>query len=327
MANPIEYCPIWGGEYPAKGQGGPGEGIIKVTDSARAGGAFAVDYEAKDALGSLSAEQKVLLTTWLVEQRRLGIDSPEVTSRVLEYIKTKRPLSVQDRAMGLLRFLAKEAKLVSDFTKIIDLDQSNGRTVDDPASLLTYRAMAWSESSTPRDVFYLRDYLETKGLVSTERPAIWVTVDGYSQIAELEVNVDSSQAFVAMWFNEEMKEAYDKGIEPAIKEAGYSSLRIDRKDYLGKVEDEIIAEIRRSRFLVADFTQGDDGARGGVYYEAGFAQGLDLPVIFTCREDSFDKVHFDTNHFNHIVWSGVPDLKEKLRVRILAVIGQGPKPD
>ncbi len=35
------------------------------------------------------------------------------------------------------------------------------------------------------------------------------------------------------------------------------------------------------RFMIADFT----GHRGGVYFEAGFAHGLGIPVIWTCRED------------------------------------------
>jgi hypothetical protein len=46
-----------------------------------------------------------------------------------------------------------------------------------------------------------------------------------------------------------------------------------------------IAQIRRSKFLIADFTCGqtkDHGehiVRGSVYFEAGFAAGLNLPII------------------------------------------------
>ena len=127
-----------------------------------------------------------------------------------------------------------------------------------------------------------------------------------------------------MWFADGMVEAYGKGIEPGIREAGFNPLRIDQKDHANRIEDEIIAEIRRSRFLVADFTQGEDGARGGVYYEAGFAHGLGLPVIFTCHQHSLDTLHFDTSHYNHIVWSEPDELREKLANRIRAVIGQGP---
>ena len=76
--------------------------------------------------------------------------------------------------------------------------------------------------------------------------------------------------------------------------------------------------------MVADFTQGKTGARGGVYYEAGFAHGLGIPVIFTCRNESLDKVHFDTRQYNHIVWTDPAKLRTDLRNRIAAVIGDGP---
>ena len=128
-----------------------------------------------------------------------------------------------------------------------------------------------------------------------------------------------------MWFDDSMNDVLKNGIEPAIEDAGYKPVRIDRKEHINKIEDEIIAELRRSRFVVADFTHGDDGARGGVYYEAGFAHGLDLPVIFTCREDAVDTLHFDTEHYNHIVWITPEELREKLKNRILAVIGEGPE--
>ena len=111
------------------------------------------------------------------------------------------------------------------------------------------------------------------------------------------------QGFVAMWFDPSMDEVYNDGIEPAIDDAGYEAFRIDRKDFLGKVDDEIVAEIRKSRFVVADFTTTKKaGARGGVYFEAGFAHGLGIPVIHTCRKDRMKDVHFDTNHFNHLTW-------------------------
>ena len=144
--------------------------------------------------------------------------------------------------------------------------------------------------------------------------------------------VNSEQAFVAMWFDESVDEAYEKGIEPAIRDAGYRPLRIDKKEHNNKIDDEIIREIRRSRFVVCDFTCGfvehggerTDFPRGGVYYEAGFAQGLGIPVIWMCRADHIEHVHFDTRQFNHLVWEKPEDLKTKLQNRIGAVIGDGP---
>ena len=67
-------------------------------------------------------------------------------------------------------------------------------------------------------------------------------------------------------------------------------------------------------------------ARGGVYYEAGFAHGLGLQVIFTCRQDVIDKglIHFDTRQYNHIAWNTPEELRKRLADRIAGTIGDGP---
>jgi hypothetical protein len=134
----------------------------------------------------------------------------------------------------------------------------------------------------------------------------------------------STQVFVAMRFNDEMSAIYDNGFVPAISNAGYNPVRIDRKDHDGKIDDAIIAELRLSAFVVADFTYH----RGGVYYEAGFAHGLGKRVIFTCREDDLENLHFDVRQYNTIPWKVSGDLIAPLQNRILAIFGAGAgKPD
>ena len=130
----------------------------------------------------------------------------------------------------------------------------------------------------------------------------------------------SSVGFCAMWFDDEVKPIWTQVIEPAVRSAGYEPLRIDSKQHNGKIDDEIMASIRASRFVVADFT----GNRGGVYYEAGFAHGLGLPVIFMCREG--DDLHFDIRQYNCIFWKAdqLEEAQARLKNRILATLGQGP---
>ncbi|WP_457579227.1 hypothetical protein [Ensifer adhaerens] len=193
--------------------------------------------------------------------------------------------------------------------------------------------MAATEAASFKEVETLIAFAREQGLVWADNNEIRLTFDGYSRLDEVNSkSSSSSQAFVAMWFGSEVAQAYNEGIVPAIKDAGYKPMRIDQKEHNNKIDDEIIAEIRRSRFLVADFTCGlvDSGGkdiaipRGGVYYEAGFAQGLGIPVIWCCRQDHIDHVHFDTRQFNHITWSSPQELREKLRNRIGAVLGDGP---
>ena len=97
------------------------------------------------------------------------------------------------------------------------------------------------------------DYLEEMGWIQGQRSVArsftgGLTVAGHGRLAEQRVNVDSSQVFVAMWFDDSMSEAFENGIEPAILEAGYVPLRIDQKEHVNKIDDEIISELRRSRF-------------------------------------------------------------------------------
>lgn len=131
----------------------------------------------------------------------------------------------------------------------------------------------------------------------------------------------SAVGFCAMWFDPDMAPLWKEVIEPAIRAAGYDPLRIDGKQHNGKIDDEIMASIRVSRFVVSDFT----GNRGGVYYEAGFAHGLGLPVIFMCREG--DELHFDIRQYNCIFWKSTDlgDACLRLTNRIVATLGQGPR--
>ena len=157
--------------------------------------------------------------------------------------------------------------------------------------------------------------------VTSSSTHVKVNLRGLIAMEEDTTAVSSTSAFVAMWFGSEMSDVYDNAIHPAIGANGFEAIRVDRTEHNDKIDDRIVAEIRRSRFLVADFSCGEDGARGGVYYEAGFASGLGKPVIYTVREADLLRVHFDTRQFNHVVWKDTQHLRAALELRIAATIG------
>lgn len=327
MATTID-CPIWGEGYEATATGvwttnKIGEqqvaSIEGTVHSARAGGAYRISVEAQMALrGShMTERQKAWLTTWLIDQRRQGITEPTVLRETVLSVlnsSTDRSLSMHQRAERLLRYAVAKTDIAGAYVVI-----SNS----------SHEAFASAESIVWEELTFLLEHLKNKGLLTLKRAVggdyyAVVTVDGYADMEKLATNPDSTQAFVAMWFADEMEEAYNTGIKPAIESVGYQAMRIDLKPDVNKIDDEILAEIRRSQFLVADMTHGEEGARGGVYFEAGFAFGLNLPVIFTCRSDKIDALHFDTRQYYHIVWANPKELREGLTNRIGAVIGDGP---
>jgi hypothetical protein len=162
---------------------------------------------------------------------------------------------------------------------------------------------------------YIR-FKEAGGMVP---PVIFLTTKFWEIVENLQnTEVGNKRAFVAMWFDESMDDYYKNGIKKAIKDAGYDPVRIDLKDFNEKICDEIIAEIRRAKFLIADFSK----LRSGVFFEAGFAKGLGREVIFTIKKADVEKLkeHFDTRQYNHIVYDSSDDLYKKLYNRICATI-------
>lgn len=316
-------CPIWGpGEGRPDHQGYP----MYIEEAHRAGGQYMVDI---DALMELQDDSKVRddpqvkarLTTILVNEREQGVKVPTVTREHIQEAKKAAPLPVPERAERLLRYLAK-CSAGEIGSKI---------PIREPLTPEYKGALAWSESTGWNDIVFLSDYLSQKGWVDiaglsskSDPEGVTVTVDGYARFQDLKTNPDSAQAFVAMWIDDETYDAYKKGIKPAIEQSGFKPMRIDHKPDANKLDDDIVAEIRRSRFLVADMTHGENGARGSVYFEAGFAMGLDIPIIYTCRSDLMSEVQFDIRQYAHILWETPEELQKGLMGRIRARIGEGP---
>lgn len=184
------------------------------------------------------------------------------------------------------------------------------------------RPLLWSHDD--QFVRFVLDALAAQGLSVDDANPVRLSAKGWLRAEDLRGGLARPgrrpQAFVAMWFDPAMAEAYDQAIEPAIREAGYDPVRVDRTEHNNRIDDEIIAQIRASAFVVADFT----GQRAGVYYEAGFAHGLARPVIFCVRSDQLEAVHFDTRQYSHVPWTTPAELKPRLLNRILATVGRAP---
>lgn len=163
---------------------------------------------------------------------------------------------------------------------------------------------------------YLEDKMDKNHLTLPNE--IRLTAKGWSRVIELEKgNIDNPKnAFVAMSFDSSLSNVYENSIKRAIVDAKFNPIRVDAEEYNDKICDEIIANIRKAKFVISDVTQH----KNGVYFEAGFAMGLGKPVIWTCREDDLNNLHFDTRQYNHIVWASEQDLYEKLLRRIEATI-------
>lgn len=220
---------------------------------------------------------------------------------------------------------AKIHKETSVLNKLELLLKLAAQRTDPPGSWVSFsdNDLPLVDAMSTDELVYLLQQMQELGYIYFEQTntslKCIIQTKGWERLQEQTISGIPGRCFVAMSFDHSLDEAWNKGIFQALKEdCKLNPIRMDKESHNEKICDKIIAEIRQSQFVIADFTYH----RGGVYFEAGFALGLGKPVIWTCRNDEFtdDKVHFDTRQYNHIVWTDPQDLREKLGDRLKATI-------
>lgn len=288
-------------------------------------------------LGPKGSRRRANLSAWvrsvseLSDWRRQQQNAPMLSSYFFgdEEGGYKDSLGEQFRATPEPTFTEKADKLL---LALRDATSFAGDEVKWNQDILKYMSLSWSLNFD--EFAYILNFLTERGMIvggvklgrsSDKALALptWITPAGLARIEELDQkHPDSKQGFIAMWFGEEVGESLHPAIRSSIEAAGYDPHRVDDGDYIGRIDNKIMVEIKRSRFIVADFTE----QRGGVYFEAGFAMGLAIPVIWTCHKDHVENLHFDIRQYNCLVWDeeNLDDFKDKLTARIENVIGHGP---
>lgn len=283
----------------------------------------------------LSTQESANLSGWLTSNQKLTFYEKDI-----KILRKMNSIYADEKAEILFRELVKKYPYPGDYlpdiyqlvAKIIDLKGREefpnvGGLTEDKIKLGLF-FYAKSRSNSVREFSYIfNTYLsQHKGLLIKEGNNFQITPDGWSFFNQLQnPNQTSSVAFIAMKFEYKLKKYSDDWFELAIKNAGYRPIRIDKYEHINLIDDEIIANIRKSKFIVADYTYNSFG----VYYEAGFARGFNIPVINLCNKECFEseenKVHFDTNHYPFLLWEWDKgeEISNRLRTRIEATIGKG----
>jgi hypothetical protein len=259
-------------------------------------------------------DHQVRLSGWVRDQNAVGV-VPRITPEILRRVIRMRLPGLRqraNRALGVIAGKHPNVRKIINLTEVVTELELQG---------VTYSCTS-EEATQLIDILLDDGYLNWAPGGSRGRDGL-LTAKGLLAAEALGASGSGSQGFVAMSFDPSLREVWINGFDPGIRAAGYDPVRIDDKDYVGGITDEMIAEIRRSCFVVADYT----GHRNNVYFEAGFALGLGLTVIQTCRANEAANLHFDIRHINTLEWNSPAELVEGLNKRIRAVVGIGPNAD
>lgn len=165
--------------------------------------------------------------------------------------------------------------------------------------------------------------LMEQATVSINGPSrLRLTFAGWQRYEALKrAEVESRKAFMAMEFGHaELDQIVNEYFKPAVGKTGFELRVLTDGQPAVLIDDQLRVALRTSRFVIADLTHRNNGA----YWEAGFAEGLGRPVIYTCRKKEWQecKTHFDTNHLNTIIWdlSNPEDAATRLSATIRATL-------
>lgn len=266
-------------------------------------GWFLISREASDdqIIDGISADDRILFSAYLrnhTSQRNpMKLLSGDII-RIPETVAQYKQLTAMDKVHSVIRFLAERSSIGASV--VLDLE--------------TDYPMFYCKSLY--ELRCIRDYLVEAGFIKISPPQFppVLTINGWQKYETIkQVNQHSKRVFVAMSFDKDLDIVF-KSIEESCDMCGFKAHRVDLEEHNEKICDKIIADIKSSRFVIADFT----GQRHNVYYEAGFAKGVGLEVIWCCKEDEKDNLKFDIRQYNHILWNDYEDLKSRLINRIQA---------
>lgn len=260
----------------------------------------------------------IIRNYWEMQQEELELSCEKFES--LEAFVSKSPIQVPRetdipaKADLVLKHIQRRTEFPGSMVEVnTEMDFSIGfcRTATELSYLLRYL-----ESQNHIDITQITNYSDPVRRC-TILPEGWAYLSGIG-------TAPKDQGFIAMAFSLGFSDRLrDEGLLPGIEQAGYYPQRIDRKEHNNRIDDEIVAEIRKSKFVVADLT----GKNAGAYFEAGFAMGLGKPVIWTCQQSEIDSgnVHFDTRQYSIVPWEPdkLDDFAKRLTQRIEATIGRG----
>jgi hypothetical protein len=168
-------------------------------------------------------------------------------------------------------------------------------------------AMISPDSDSVRGFDWLWSQIGRRGLFehqdSGDLFSLRLTINGWEQYNELKRRMPESRiAFMAMKFGDPVLDsALTQCFQPAALAAGFELRPLNERQGAGLIDNQIRVAIRGAAFVVADLTHDNNGA----YFEAGFAEGIGLHVIYTCEAKKFEekKTHFDTNHMVTVIWA------------------------
>ncbi len=286
-------------------------------------GLFEMTGTARGMTQGLLTPLSAAILSHTIRKMQKGDSVPRVSSDLIEWLrKNGRLPNTSEQIRNLIQWMGDNSSTgqlhtihYADFRSIIGVENTSS-------------------------VIYLLSALVDKGLLDLPPPMLRIlqenagenishialSVAGWEKYESLQKETTGSRTiFMAMQYGDpQLNSVMETCFKPSVHATGFELVLLNdpQRQSAGLIDDRLRVEIRNSRMLIADMTHNNPGA----YWEAGYAEGLGKPVIYTCEHGIFhDKKttpHFDTNHHLTVIWKNdsLGDVAKELKAVIRATL-------
>ncbi|PYI52169.1 hypothetical protein [Paenibacillus flagellatus] len=255
-----------------------------------------------DAYAALPVQTKQLLFPILSGYIRELTDCDEPVCLSIDDAETIRnsprvPVTVEAKADKLLRFFYRRSGGPNETIVLRQLgDHFN----------LTY-------SPNLQELVHIIEKLRDERLIERTGSAFRLTESGWREAAAKAEGRRLKRCAVVVRHRDGMRGEWAETVFPRLEQCGFLPSYVEYTP-TGKLGDDALQSIADSKLLIADLS----GASPDAYLAAGYALGLDVPVVCTVQRGDADRLPVQSGHLRPIVWEQAAGLADMLQHRLTA---------
>jgi hypothetical protein len=208
---------------------------------------------------------------------------------------SKIPVTIDDKGNRLLQYLYRHSEAPGDLVVIQPLSSSYN---------LTY-------SPNLQELVYIIDKLINEQFIIREGMTFKLTDEGWNEAAASAGGKRLKPCIILLSDGEELHTEWLEKLLPKIEQFGYLP-RLLRHSKMHNHEPYALELIEESKLIIADLT----GQSPEVYFTAGYALGLKIPVIWTVNSGDANNLFVQVKNIRPIVWDTAEELTVLLQQRL-----------
>ncbi|GIP38656.1 hypothetical protein J31TS4_19360 [Paenibacillus sp. J31TS4] len=211
------------------------------------------------------------------------------------------PRTVEAKMDKLLSFLHRNAQGPGDEVQLDPMHASFN---------LTY-------SPNLQEFIYILEQLKTEKLINRVGATLSLTEQGWEAAERLyeQEQRPGKLCYISMTEDSELLGPMKESVFPRLRDKGYEPLAPDQPAGEPGAARDMRREIGEADLLIADVTV----PKPHLYFEAGYAEGLGIEVIYTVRQDAVWEQTFGIMQTEPLVWETADELADKLVVKLASL--------